>query len=542
MTGGEKMQQADDMRDRFITEFAENYMEKLFYFCLKKTGDQFEAEDLTQDIALQIVTGLRGGTIPTSFSAWVWQIARNRYSRWAERKHNASESLTGYDIASYEIEDENDNVLCELIRTEELALLRRELAFIKSEYRSIVVAHYIENKRIREIASDLSLPENTVKSRLLRAREILKEGMDMAREFGIRSYKPEQVGFSNSCSRFGDNGQPWSILYHSMYKNIFLEAYGNPSTAEELSVELGIDLPYMEDELNYLTDQTFLIKKDNKYETAFPIIGKEVQEKIWDYNSRIAERLTNLFCMLVDDYTKACEAHGIAYFGKYAKYDDAKWALLMRAFDELAYPKYKGRFEYTRRPDNGSWDIVGYQEADTPYIPFVGQHGSDTSFSQYKFKYENIEDLTPVNLSPEESRTLIAVAKGEWENCDPILLEKLIEYGYVVKKDSSYEPTIVVFNNDKASEYWTSFSAAERSAITKTVEEIKSIISAANKFAFKITAESLPPMFKNDERMCYFACANNRMSRDIIFMQAIKDGWLKYDETTSRVVGAYLYI
>ena len=111
-----------------------------------------------------------------------------------------------------------------------------------------------------------------------------------------------------------------------------------------------------------------------------------------------------------------------------------------------------------------------------------------------------------------------------------------------MKKDSSYEPTIVVFNNDKASEYWTSFSAAERSAITKTVEEIKSIISAANKFAFKITAESLPPMFKNDERMCYFACANNRMSRDIIFMQAIKDGWLKYDETTSRVVGAYLYI
>ena len=36
MTGGEKMQQADDMRDRFITEFAENYMEKLFYFCLKR--------------------------------------------------------------------------------------------------------------------------------------------------------------------------------------------------------------------------------------------------------------------------------------------------------------------------------------------------------------------------------------------------------------------------------------------------------------------------------------------------------------------------
>ena len=38
MKGGEKMQETNEMRDRLINEFAENYMEKLFYFCLKKTG------------------------------------------------------------------------------------------------------------------------------------------------------------------------------------------------------------------------------------------------------------------------------------------------------------------------------------------------------------------------------------------------------------------------------------------------------------------------------------------------------------------------
>ena len=52
------MQKTKDMRDSLIREFTENYMEKLFYFCLKKTGDQTEAEDLTQDIALQIVISL----------------------------------------------------------------------------------------------------------------------------------------------------------------------------------------------------------------------------------------------------------------------------------------------------------------------------------------------------------------------------------------------------------------------------------------------------------------------------------------------------
>ncbi len=65
------MQETNEMRDRLIKEFAENYMEKLFYFCLKKTGSHIEAEDLTQDIALQIITALNKSTIPTSFSAWV---------------------------------------------------------------------------------------------------------------------------------------------------------------------------------------------------------------------------------------------------------------------------------------------------------------------------------------------------------------------------------------------------------------------------------------------------------------------------------------
>ena len=66
--GSEKMQSGTEIRERLIKEFAESYMEKLFYFCLKKTGSHTEAEDLTQDIALQIITALNKGTIPTSFS------------------------------------------------------------------------------------------------------------------------------------------------------------------------------------------------------------------------------------------------------------------------------------------------------------------------------------------------------------------------------------------------------------------------------------------------------------------------------------------
>ena len=176
------MQETNLMRDRLLKEFTENYMEKLFYFCLKKTGNQMDAEDLTQDIALQIITALNKGVIPESFSAWVWQIARNRYCVWAKKKHDRAESVTGADIGDYEIEDESENpagVLDEMVHSAQMALLRRELAFIRSDYRGIVVAYYIENKSVREIASSLNLSESAVKQRLHRARKILKEGMDM---------------------------------------------------------------------------------------------------------------------------------------------------------------------------------------------------------------------------------------------------------------------------------------------------------------------------------------------------------------------------
>ena len=285
------MKETNEMRDRLIHEFAEHYMEKLFYFCLKKTGKNTEAEDLTQDIAIQIITALNKGTIPTSFSAWVWQIARNRYSVWAKEKHNRNESLTGSDISDYEIEDESENILDEMIHTEQMALLRRELAFIKSDYRNIIVAYYIENRNVREIASSLSLPTNTVKSRLLRAREILKVGMDMAREFGKCSYHPENISFVMN-GMVGKNDEPQNYISRLLCKNILLAAYRNPATAEELAMEVGVALPYMEEELSSLVDATLMKKSGNKYETNFFIVSADAQEKIYAHLLGIAPELT----------------------------------------------------------------------------------------------------------------------------------------------------------------------------------------------------------------------------------------------------------
>ena len=515
------MQETNKMRDQLLNEFAENYMEKLFYFCLKKTGSHTEAEDLTQDIALQILTALNKGTIPTSFSAWLWQIARNRYSVWAKEKHNRNESVTGFDIGDYEIEDESENILDEMIHTEQMALLRRELAFIKNDYRNIVVAYYIENKSVRDIASSLSISISAVQQRLHRARIILKEGMNMAREFGKRSYKPEQIAFVQN-GRDGKKGQPWSIVSHLLYKNIFLETYENPQTAEELSLELGIALPYMEDELEFLVREQLLTKNENKYQTAFTIISKEEQRQKYDNNKKVQQALTEKICKLIDTYINE-DGSKVNY--DYVGYDAAKWALIVRTFDWLQWSantanntsvEYKN--SYPTRPDDGAWTLTGYENIDWKEPEFVGQHGylshdknevkKDIDFGQFKFIYNNIYEKTPEHLSWMEAYTLWLVCSGRIEACEKSYLEKMLEYGYL-KKEGSIIPNVVIF---------------DRNAEEPHNEELSQ----------KLTS------LKNE----IFALFNQApdIERGYVVEQAILDCWLKYDENTINTIGAYIYL
>ena len=70
-------------------------------------------------------------------------------------------------------------------------------------------------------------------------------------------------------------------------QNIFLACYDNPSTAEELAIEIGVALPYMEDSLEHLVHETVLRKTNNKFETAFPIISREALERLHCFYSEI---------------------------------------------------------------------------------------------------------------------------------------------------------------------------------------------------------------------------------------------------------------
>ena len=165
-----------------IEAYCTEYLDKIFYYSLKRTGDEQSAGELASDISCAVIASLRRGTVPENFSAWVWKIAANQYGRFA-KAHWYSESMLDLDALAEVIPDNTDPE-DDFILASDLALMRRELALIRTDYRQILVAHYIDELSVSKIAERYHLPVGTVKTKLQSGRMALKKGMDMARKFG----------------------------------------------------------------------------------------------------------------------------------------------------------------------------------------------------------------------------------------------------------------------------------------------------------------------------------------------------------------------
>jgi RNA polymerase sigma factor, sigma-70 family len=441
-----------------ISIFAEQFIGKLFYYCLKKTGRKEEAEELTSDIAVCVISALRGGIEPIYFSAWIWRIAHNRWTAWVDRKRRYNESVSGadFDIQALKLTDETVPE-DDFIQNEDLRLLRRELAFTEREYRELIVEYYISDRKLYDIASEMGIPEGTVKARLFRSRKILKEGMQMAREFGVRSYKPEDVHFVKNGND-GTDGSPWRQLESKLNKNILLEAYNNPSTLEQLSMELGVAMPYMEEAVDELTAVELLAKSGGKYETSFPILSREAQEKIYAYRAEAAEKVfgivSDIIVFIGDDIADT----GVLPYGGYQPFEQLKWFLALRIIDEADWNAFDRLYGEKKpdpeRPRGGKWSLVGYEEFNNE-INFVGLHGAgggnNLNFCDYKIRYANLLDRCGYKFDGEQAQTLEKLLRNGQAECDVDILRKLCERGYLRLNGDNYQPTFAIFKNGLSS-------------------------------------------------------------------------------------------
>lgn len=245
--------------DEIITE----NLPKIYGFSVKKAFSYDEAEELSAMIVEEVYTSLLKSDEIYNIDGYIRRISKYVYARYVSSvKQHEGISIDGLDIPY-----EQDFTLPEEAEAEILRL-RREIAFLTKTRREIVYSFYFENKKITEIASDLGIPEGTVKWHLNRARNEMKEGFTMERKIGKLGLNPIKAKSFGHGGCTGGNDGPEYYLGDSLNLNIVYSVYHNPRTKEEIAEELGVTLVFIEDRIATLEENGFLVRQaGDKYTT-----------------------------------------------------------------------------------------------------------------------------------------------------------------------------------------------------------------------------------------------------------------------------------
>jgi len=320
-------------------------MKSIFGFALTRLSNVQKAEELSSDIIYQIIKSANSLKNEESFYAFMWKIAENTYKTYLRKSAKPEYNFIELDENTLE---ESDNVIDKIINKEETNLLRRELSLLSSNYRKATVLFYIEEYSCTEIAKILNISVEMVKYYLFRARKIIREGMKMDRLFGEKSFNPINFEIDFWGTKGGDDKEYTDFKNRKIKGNILLAAYYTPVTIQELSVELGVSVTYLEDELKLLIERQYLVCNKDKYISNIPIFTCECEKAIKNKVKSIIKDAALEFSAIEDEFATKHEK-------KFENENQIRWnkTLLALHFAFIRREKITGKL-----PENGPYSIV----------------------------------------------------------------------------------------------------------------------------------------------------------------------------------------
>jgi RNA polymerase sigma factor (sigma-70 family) len=138
----------------------------LWRYLRSLSGEQ-SADDLAQETWIRVFRGIARLREPMKLRAWLFGIA-HRVAMDRLRDKYAVPSMVDMDVTSVENDDQTVNL------EDEIATLEHELARLPMVEREVLTLFYLRELSLEEIAEVLGIPVGTVKSRLFRARRMLR--------------------------------------------------------------------------------------------------------------------------------------------------------------------------------------------------------------------------------------------------------------------------------------------------------------------------------------------------------------------------------
>lgn len=169
------------MRQEELEIYINTYGKDLYSFCCCVTRNRQEADDLYQDTFLKLYEMGDKLTIRTNPKSFLMGVALNLYRNY-KRKLSVRQRIVGVSVPIDDTvesipfggQETEDMVISE----EECHIVRKAVAKLPDKYRIPILLYYMEELSQAEIAEMMQISESAVKTRLHRAKNILRERLE----------------------------------------------------------------------------------------------------------------------------------------------------------------------------------------------------------------------------------------------------------------------------------------------------------------------------------------------------------------------------
>jgi RNA polymerase sigma-70 factor, ECF subfamily len=165
-------------REDGFNELVRRYQRPIAAYVYRMVGDYDSALDLTQEVFIKVYSSLERYRPEFKFSTWIYKIAHNasidHLRRNSSREQALSSEVDGEErevaVLSRKLSPEQEYAVEE--RRAEIERVVRQLPAV---YRELIILRHQHDLSYDEIAEVMSLPLGTVKNRLFRAREMMRQ-------------------------------------------------------------------------------------------------------------------------------------------------------------------------------------------------------------------------------------------------------------------------------------------------------------------------------------------------------------------------------
>ena len=441
-----------------------NFLDKIYGFAYRRSRNSHEAEDLCSEIILAALDAVKKQSEIDSFYGFVWTVARRVYAdRCRESRRGAetvelAENLAGRDDIGDFIEEQEQR--------DRLRRIFREITFLSKSYRDVMVMFYLDEMKVKDIAARLGLLETTVKQRLFSARNTVKKEIETMNERNL-TLKPVSLQFFGTGSPVGNDARNKAERLFS--QNLVYLCKDRPRTAKELSDELCVPMPYVEEELDIQckgeNGSYGLLRKleGDRYITNVVLVDYEE----YDAANKIYERYMPEVCDRVRSAVeeKRAEIESLPFLGPRREPEFLLWSMINRCWYKIeGIVRVEKRFYSGVRPAGRPFTAVAIavRPEDRPKFDFYGNDGTDAA-DICGYKYVHMENRYGKRLKQSFAccentsqnpallmllRSIGGLEAANLSESDRESAAKAIEAGYVRKNGGLLEPNVIVLDGN----------------------------------------------------------------------------------------------